>query len=310
MDIELCDGSIINIDGLQVPELRELQWEQERAYAGRICSAPKGSPEREQITQKGYEAIGTILLKIRQLESPGENVHDFSPSSSAGRESMAKILASLLEKRAALVNRRPFLFEIGCGSGNTLSLLANAGYEVGGIEPAPNLLEMTQKKLPEECAKNLFCGTFLRHELWGQQKSIDAIVWEHVMEHIPTDEIADYLSRTYELLVPGGMLVTSTPNWHRRPSDITLLFDGPRSEPKGFHLKEYTLREMVQLLKEAGYQRVYTPLLRLPSQQIILVRGGLAAAKIFFEPWLEYFPFRLARILCQGLGLEFTIAVK
>ena len=57
------------------------------------------------------------------------------------------------------------------------------------------------------------------------------------------------------MLVPGGQLLTITPNWHVRPSDVTVAFCPPRTASAGLHLKEYTLREVSDLLPSPGSGR-------------------------------------------------------
>ena len=105
------------------------------------------------------------------------------------------------------------------------------------------------------------------------------------------------------------MLVTITPNWHLRPSDVTTMFKPPRSLAEGFHLREYTLREITALLKAAGFSRVATPLVVTRNHQV-LCGSGLCGLKRASEPLLEYLPFGLTRLLCRGLGLNCTLAWK
>ena len=111
------------------------------------------------------------------------------------------------------------------------------------------------------------------------------------------------------MLLPGGQLVTITPNWHMRPSDITLAIHPPRTEAAGLHLKEYTLREVARLLRQAGFESVATPL-AVTSRRIVLCRNGLLGLKCFWEPALAWLPFPLAKLACRGLGLSCTIATK
>ena len=62
------------------------------------------------------------------------------------------------------------------------------------------------------------------------------------------------------MLAPGGQLVTITPNWHGRPSDVTAAICPPRTDAEGLHLKEYTLVEVSEMLRRAGFTRLATPL--------------------------------------------------
>ena len=135
------------------------------------------------------------------------------------------------------------------------------------------------------------------------------IYWNDVFEHIPPDEIGDWLQRIYQMLPPGGQLVTITPNWLCRPSDVTGRICPPRTEAEGLHLKEYTLAEVSGMLRRTGFTHVATPLVVMP-QQIVLCGNGLIGLKRLLEPSLERLPYRFARLLCRGLGLSCTVATK
>ena len=54
---------------------------------------------------------------------------------------------------------------------------------------------------------------------------------------------------------------------------------------------------------------VATPLV-VVRPQIVTFGSGLAGLKRLAEPALEWLPFRLAKLLCRGLGISMTIAVK
>jgi SAM-dependent methyltransferase len=152
-------------------------------------------------------------------------------------------------------------------------------------------------------------GNFLLHDFSSRQESFSLIYWNDVFEHIPPDEILDYLSKIHDLLVPGGLLVTITPNWHMRPKDATKFVFPPRTEASGLHLREYTLRDVSQLLHEAGYKDVHTPLFVTPGR-VCLAGRGMVAAKQRWEPVLERLPFWLAKACCLWLGLGVTLAHK
>jgi SAM-dependent methyltransferase len=220
-------------------------------------------------------------------------------------------------RRAADVRRNgqlqggemPRFFEIGFGCGELLAAVAQAGYEVAGIEVSSRMLEQARSRLSQEHRDRLFLGDLLSHELEGAARSYDLVYWNDVFEHLPVDESLDYLRRAHALLAPGGALLTVTPNWHARPSDVTADHLPPRSEPRGFHLKEYTLREMAGLLREAGFTRITTPLL-VTRRRSVLWGDGLLRLKSLLEPALEGLPFGAADLLVRGLALSMTIAWK
>jgi len=147
----------------------------------------------------------------------------------------------------------------------------------------------------------------LSAELRRHVATYHVVYWNDVWEHIPPDEIRAYVRQACRLLVPGGQLVTITPNWHVRPSDVTKLFKPPGSEPEGFHLREYTLREVASILREAGFEKVTVPL-AVTRNRTFLAGRGFFKSKCLLEPMLEFVPFRACKVLTGGLGYHATIA--
>ena len=168
--------------------------------------------------------------------------------------------------------------------------------------------DMAIRLVGEAYQEQLYLGDFLKFNALGG-KPWSLVYWNDVFEHIPPDEISDWLARIHGMLAPGGQLVTVTPNWHIRPSNVTSAIRPPRSEAAGLHLKEYSLREVTRLLREAGFESMDTPLGVTP-RRIVLCGSGQLALKCLFEPALEWLPFRLAKLICRGCGLSVTIATK
>ena len=198
------------------------------------------------------------------------------------------------------------MFEIGYGCGALLAELP--GVDVAGIEVSSTMRDQARRRLGNDHPARLYLGDFLSEDL-SAEEGCDLVFWNDVLEHLAPDEVPDFLQRIYELLAPGGYLVTITPNWHMRPSDITVDFCPPRTTAVGFHLKEYSLREVTSCLRGAGFKRVATPLV-ISHGRIVLAGSGLGGAKRLFEPLLEWLPFRMAKLACRALGLSCTIAQR
>lgn len=299
--VTLCDGTDVDLATLNFEQLRELHWQQERAFARRVLDSPKGSRERAAAFAQGYD---TVLSILRRIINPGNGplVMGLDPR-------YKQMVLDLLARRGAATGRRPRLFEIGYASGMLLAAANSNGAEVAGIEVSDIMRRDACQQLPPEAHRRLYLGDFLTHDLDSVAGYYDLIYWNDVIEHIPPDEIADFLTKIHHLLAPGGCLVTITPNWHMRPSDVTGDFRPPRTEAEGFHLKEYTLREATALLRSAGFSRIATPLV-LTRSRIVLCGTGLSGLKRLVEPLLEVLPFRLVQICCIGFGLGCTIATK
>jgi SAM-dependent methyltransferase len=296
--VQLSDGSEQDVSLLSEAELCELQWQEERQFAQRILASAKGSSQRGEVTGQGYDTI-TTLLRLRSRQQSSQFAMGHSPR-------YERLVLRLLRQQRARGIQCPTMFEIGFGSGLLLQRIHERGYAVAGIEVSQAMHELASQRLGGEA--RLYLGD-LRSLGEGTRGKFHVAFWNDVFEHIAPDEIRDYLRIIYELLAPGGVLVTVTPNWHTRPSDITSLFRGPRSEAAGFHLKEYTLGEVTGLLWQAGFDRVATPLV-VTRQDMVFCGSGLAGCKRLLEPCLEWLPFGCTRLLSRGLGLDCTMARK
>lgn len=298
--VTLADGTTLDLSGLGRDELAGLQWQQERAFARRILDAPKDSPQRAEATRQAYDTVTTIFAAVAGYSD--------RPVVMGLRPRYEGLLGRLLlrQERRGL---RPRFFEIGYGSGGLLKRVSQWGFPAAGIEVSEAMHRQACRLLGPNPRVDLRWGDFLRGTFPAREARYSLIYWNDVFEHVPPDEIADYLEKIHELLVPGGQLVSITPNWHMRPSDVTGDVCPPRTEAMGLHLKEYTLREVRGLLRQAGFVRVATPLAVTPGR-VFLAGSGLVGLKCLLEPWLECLPVRPAELLCRGLGLSETIATK
>jgi SAM-dependent methyltransferase len=215
----------------------------------------------------------------------------------------------LLNRQVAQGIGRPRLFEVGYGSGMLLKEVSNHGFPVAGVEISNTMHGQAMQLLGERHADYLLCGDLRQVDVNNFAERPSLVYWNDVFEHICPDEIADYLAHIHDMLQPRGTLVTITPNWLLRPSDITRVFCPLRTEARGLHFKEYRLAEVTKLLKQAGFRRVATPLV-VSRRRIYLCGAGARAVKQWCEPLIDRLPVKPAHLLCRGLGLSYTIATK
>jgi SAM-dependent methyltransferase len=304
-EVTLDDGTRCDLTGLGADELKALHWEQELALTRRILDAPKGSRQRAEAVRHAYDTANRIVA-ARTMAAGKARSSD--PVLLGLHPRYGHLVVDLLSRRRARGLQANF-FEVGYGSGALLKQVSEHRFPVAGIEVSTAMRDQARQLLGPSHQQDLLLGDFIRHEFAGPEHRYGLIYWNDVFEHIPPDEIADYLEKIHGLLVGGGQLVTITPNWHTRPSDITAEMCPPRTEAAGLHLKEYTLREVTRLLRRAGFRRVAVPLVVMPGQ-FVLCGHGLAGLKRALEPCLEFLPFRLAKLLCRGFGLCCTVATK
>jgi SAM-dependent methyltransferase len=83
--------------------------------------------------------------------------------------------------------------------------------------------------------------------------SVDVAYSNNLMEHLHPEDAADQLRNVERALRPGGVYVCLTPNRLGGPHDISQYFSDVAT---GFHLKEYTLRELRALFASVGFDRI------------------------------------------------------
>ena len=153
-------------------------------------------------------------------------------------------------------------------------------------------------------------GQFPRQRATGSGNRWSLVYWNDVFEHIPPDEIGDWLARIHAMLVPGGQLLTITPNWHVRPSDATVAFCPPRTGVCRLALEGiYTPRG--ERLAAPGRVPLDRDAAGRNSRAYHSVRQRrFALASACSSPRWNGCRSALARLLCRGMGLNCTIATK
>jgi SAM-dependent methyltransferase len=82
--------------------------------------------------------------------------------------------------------------------------------------------------------------------------SIDVAYSNQLMEHLHLDDALVQLRNLYDALAPGGVYLCITPNRLTGPHDISKYFDDVAT---GFHLREYTIRELRKIFLDTGFHR-------------------------------------------------------
>jgi SAM-dependent methyltransferase len=141
-------------------------------------------------------------------------------------------------------------------------------------------------------------------------RSVDVAYSEMLMEHLHPDDALEQLTNIYAALAPGGVYLCITPNRLTGPHDISKHFD---TEATGFHMKEYTVRELSDLLRRAGFARirmyvgrkgVYAP---VPLGLVKSVERAFAALPLAARRWLAHTrPFSMALNLLLDIRLAAT----
>ncbi len=124
-----------------------------------------------------------------------------------------------------LLSDRRRVVDLGCGRGELVQLLREAGVDAYGVELNGDFIDlMRERDLP------VVCDDALRHLEGLDDGEVDGIVASHVVEHMPPDAVTRLVVAAVDRLAPGGLLVLETPNpeslvagsvnFHRDPTHL------------------------------------------------------------------------------------------
>src|ERR1044072_6348395 len=212
-------------------QLRE-QLEVERELAQRLLAASR--------TDGLYSAVYGELLR-RRPHHPS-----LAQRSDPGAQSaLVDLQLRLLDPFVAPATR---FLEVGGGDGALAVALSRrvrsvvaveAAAEMAGGVAAPNVevlvCDAPPYPLPDGC--------------------VDLAFTCHFLEHLRGDDALLHLREMRRLLAPGGRYVCVTPHRLWGPHDISRYFS---DVPEGLHLHEYSQRELLALLRRAGFRRPRT----------------------------------------------------
>ncbi|RPJ84879.1 MAG: class I SAM-dependent methyltransferase, partial [Acidobacteria bacterium] len=104
------------------------------------------------------------------------------------------------------VGRQPVI-DIGCGRGEFLGLLRDAGIQAVGVDSSSAMVRHCLEKGVVACHSDGV--TYLSR---AADQSIGSVFCSHVLEHMRPDAMSALLRLCHDKLVPGGVLVVETVN--------------------------------------------------------------------------------------------------
>jgi SAM-dependent methyltransferase len=207
-------------------------YEIEKNLANRLRRATQS--ERQQLYVEVYDEFLTTLANDSSAPS-----NDLALQAGRTRSQM-KFLRRFLYPEAVFL-------ELGSSSCRMAIEVAKHVNKVYAVDVSFGTVD--RSSLPP----NLECVEFDGLHLPVAPESIDIAYSHQVIEHVHPEDAIDQLAEIYRVLATGGKFVCVTPNRLNGPHDESRMFDAVAT---GFHLKEYTIAELVQLLRQSGFSKV------------------------------------------------------
>lgn len=107
---------------------------------------------------------------------------------------------------------------------------------------------------PDRPPENFKLIVYDGYNLDFPENSIDLAFSYQFLEHLHPDDVEFHLRLAFKILKPGAAYVLSTPHAFSGPHDISAHFS---DTPQGFHLKEWTYRELCALAGKVGFRSLY-----------------------------------------------------
>jgi glycosyltransferase involved in cell wall biosynthesis/2-polyprenyl-3-methyl-5-hydroxy-6-metoxy-1,4-benzoquinol methylase len=132
----------------------------------------------------------------------------------------------LLEPYVALLRDHAPVLDVGCGRGELLALLREAGVDARGVDVDEGMVERARSGgLEAELGDGI---AFLAAR---PEQSLGAVTAIHVVEHLPEGELARFYEAAGKALRPGGLLVFETINPHSLSGFKTFWVDPTHRAP-------------------------------------------------------------------------------
>jgi SAM-dependent methyltransferase len=157
------------------------------------------------------------------MAGPGDSPYDAFEEIFRGPESRVR---ELLEPYVPLLSEHEPVLDVGCGRGELLELLRDAGTAARGVDVDEGMVERTRRKgLDVELADAV---SYLERQ---EPESLGAIFASHVIEHLPYDELLQLFALSRRALRPGGLFVVETINVHSLAAFKTFWTDPSHRAP-------------------------------------------------------------------------------
>jgi SAM-dependent methyltransferase len=246
-------------------------YEIEKELASRLMHATKD--ERRQLYGTLYNELFANVPDHPQLWNIDDREHQRKT------EHVARFLSKFLSSSDVYL-------EIGAGDCLLVRECAKFVRRAIAVDVSETMLLKTP--LPPNCDKRLSDGC----DIPIPSNTATFAFSDQLMEHLHPDDAVDQLKSIYRALVPGGRYLCATPHRFSGPHDVSKHFDRVAT---GFHLKEYSIKELAALFRDAGFRETRLVAFVKGRSAIVAVRPLLLVERV-----LERLPYEWRRGVAES----------
>ncbi len=116
-------------------------------------------------------------------------------------------------------------------------------------------LDISDQSGGQKPPKNFRFETYDGYTLNLPDSSVDMAFSYQFLEHVHPEDHEDHFRTVLRVLRPGGVYIFDTPHKYSGPHDASSYFS---NHAEGMHLREWTYREMNELVRRVGFSETFT----------------------------------------------------
>ncbi len=178
--------------------------------------------------------------------------------------------------------------DLGCGSGEFVELLGEAGITALGVDADPLACAAARER-----GLTVVCQDAFDYLTQAEPGSADGVFASHFVEHLPYERVLELLRLSYRLLRPGGVIVLTTPDVRSLYSHLEMFY------LHFGHVSFYHPLLLCFFLEHVGFVQTESGENASPVAPALPIFGSLSTYPIRVElpMWKTTWPHRVLRRL-------------
>ncbi len=136
------------------------------------------------------------------------------------------------------------ILDVGCGQGNLLQWLKEKKLSMLGVDNDKENIEICKNQGFDVICEDMFGFLETKKNIY------DGIYLGHVIEHLSPEKAMELISKMYQALAPGGIVIIATPD----VKNIKDMLYGFWTDPT--HVRFYPLCVLEKFFQQLGYKSV------------------------------------------------------